>query len=103
MNEQERLLTVFCRGVRHPQVSGFEVLELLDIRSTLARWEGELSEEQRKKLEEADGVFLKNAGQFYENVAQVANLEEMRKRAIVPPSHWWWYLEKLGPAERAAL
>ena len=103
MNEPERLLTIFCRGVRHPQVIGFEVLELLDVRSTLARQEGALSEEQRQELEEADGVFLTHVGQFHENVAQVANLEEMRKRATVPPSHWWWYLEKLGSAERAAL
>ena len=103
MSEQERLLTVFCREVRHPQVSGFEVLELLDVRSMLARREGELTEGQRQELEEADGVFLKYAGQFYENVAQVANLEEMRKRVAVPPSHWWWYLEKLGSAQQVAL
>jgi hypothetical protein len=103
MNEPERLLTIFCRGVRHPQVSGFEVLELLDVRSTLAGEERELTEAQRKELEEADSAFLKNVEQFYENVIQVANLEEMRKRATVPPSHWWWYLEKLRPAEQAAL
>lgn len=103
MKEKERLLASFCRGVRHPKVSGFEVLELLDVRSALARGEGELSEEARKKLEEADGLFLKNARQFYENVAQVADLEEMRRRAAVSPSHWWWYLEKLGRAEQAAM
>lgn len=103
MNEQDRLLTEFCRGVHHPEVSGFEVLELLDVRSTLARREDALSEEQRKELEEADSVFLKNAGRFYETVVAVANLQEMRKQATVPPSHWWWYLEKLGAAERAAV
>ncbi len=103
MSEQERLLSIFCRGVHHPQVSGFEVLELLDVRSTVARHEEELTDTQRQELEEADGVFLKHAGHFYENVVQVAKLEDLRKRAAVPPSHWWWYLEKLGPAERAAL
>lgn len=102
MKEEQHLLTVFCQGVRHPQVNGFEVLELLDVRSALARGEGELSEEARKELEEADGLFLQHAGQFYEQVVQVANLEEMRKQAAVLPSHWWWYLEKLGLAERAA-
>jgi hypothetical protein len=76
-------------------VSGFEVLELLDVRSALARSEGELTATQRQELEEADGVFLKQAEQFYENVVQVANLEELRRRAAVLPSHWWWYLEKL--------
>jgi hypothetical protein len=103
MKEKERLLAIFCRSVRHPKVSGFEVLELLDVRSALARREGELSEEARKELEEADGLFLKNARQFYENVARVADLEEMRRRAAVSPSHWWWYLEKLVRTERAAV
>lgn len=103
MKEQERLLDSFCQGVCHPQVNGFEVLELLDVRSALAQQERKLSERARKKLEEADGLFLKNARQFYENITQVADLEEMRKRAAVSPSHWWWYLEKLVRAEQAAL
>ncbi|HJY83854.1 MAG TPA: hypothetical protein VKK81_22550 [Candidatus Binatia bacterium] len=103
MNDRENLLTVFCQSVHHPQMSGFEVLELLDIRSTLARWEENLSEEQRTRLEGADEVFLRHAGQLYESVTQVADLAEMRKRAAVPPSHWWWYLEKLRRAERVAL
>ena len=102
MKKQKHLLTVFCQGVRHPQVSGFEVLDLLDVRSALALGEGELSEEARKELEEADGLFLQHAGQFYEQVVQVANLTEMRKQATVLPSHWWWYLEKLVQAERVA-
>ena len=75
MNEQEHLLTVFCRGVQYPEVSGFEVLELLDVRSALAPWEGKLSDHARKQLEEADAVFLRQAGQFYTSIAQVASLE----------------------------
>jgi hypothetical protein len=93
MNEQEHLLTVFCQGVQYPEVSGFEVLELLDVRSALARWEGELSDHARKQLEEADATFLRQAGQFYISIAQVASLEAMRERASVSLSHWWWYLD----------
>jgi len=103
MKAKEHLLASFCRGVCHPKVSGFEVLELLDIRSVLARQEGELNKKARKKLEEADDLFLKNARRFYEAVAEVADLEEMRRRAAVSPSHWWWYLEKLARAEQAAV
>jgi hypothetical protein len=84
-------------------MSGFEVLELLDIRSALARHEEELNDQQRRTLEEADEVFLRHAAQFHESVMQIADLAEMRKRAMVPPSHWWWYLEKLTLPERAAL
>ncbi|MCE2486223.1 MAG: hypothetical protein J4F42_11965 [Desulfurellaceae bacterium] len=93
MNEQEHLLTVFCQGVRYPEVSGFEVLELLDVRSALAPWEGKLSDHDRKRLEEADAVFLRQTGRFYASVAQVASLAAMRKRASVSPLHWWWYLD----------
>ena len=103
MTTTDDLLAGFCQSVRCPQMSGFEVLELLDIRSALARQEGELSERQQKTLEEADETFLRHAPQFHEQVAQVADLQEMRKRAAVPPSHWWWYLEKLRLAERVAL
>ena len=103
MKKQEALLRSFCQGVLSPQVSGFEVLELLDVRSVLARREVELSEKGRKKLEEADTLFLKNARQFYQSISQVADLEEMRKKGAVSPSHWWWYLEKLVQTEQAAV
>jgi len=102
MKEQDRLLASFCSSVRHSQVSGFEVLELLDTRSTLSQQEKRLSEKARKQLEEADSLFLKHAHQFYAAVTQVADLEDMRRRAFVTPSHWWWYLEKLT-VERAAV
>ena len=95
MKEQDRLRASFCSGVRHPQVSGIEVLELLDTRSTLSQQEKHLSETSRKQLEESDSLFLKNAQQFYAAVAQVADVEDMRRQASVTPSHWWWYLEKL--------
>ena len=91
--EQEHLLTVFCRGVQYPEVSGFEILELLNVRSALAPWEGKLSDHARKRLEKADAAFLGQTSQFYASIAQVASLAAMRKRASVSPSHWWWYLD----------
>ncbi len=99
--DSERLLTSFCRGVAHPDVSGFEVLELLDVRSALAHQEGKLSEEAKRKLEKADSLFLAYARQFHATVAEIADVKEMRKKAAVPPSHWWWYLEKLGRVKAA--
>lgn len=99
--DKGRLLMNFCRGVAHPNVSGFEVLDLLDIRSALAYQEGELSEEAKRKLEKADDLFLAHAQQFYVTVTEIADLKAMRKKAAVPPSHWWWYLEKLGRVRAA--
>lgn len=36
MNELDRMLEHYVQAVRFPEVSGFEVLELLDVRSRLA-------------------------------------------------------------------
>jgi hypothetical protein len=51
-------------------------------------------------LEDADGVFLLQAPTFYESVAALGDLSDLRRRAAVPCSHWWWYGEKLGQCEQ---
>ena len=94
------LLKHFAKSVKYPEVSGFEILELLDVRSKIAERESELSPEERKELEVADEVFLRNAARFYSLICKVANLREMREKAEVPPSYWWWYLEKLAQVEK---
>lgn len=100
MKERGKLLKDYVLGVQHPEVSGFEVLELLDIRSQITELEAELTEEEKKRLEEADSVFLKNASGFYESLSQVVDLAEARQRVKASPSHWWWYLEKLVQVEK---
>lgn len=102
MRRTEQLLARFRHGVQHPEVSGFEVLELLDTRSALAPLEKELSEGERNELEAADALFLTHVQDWYTSVTQVADLKAMRRQAAVSPSHWWWYLEKLVQAVRAA-
>lgn len=100
--ERERLLRDYSIGVRYPEVSGFEVLELLDLRSRITGLEAELTEDEKRMLEEADSVFLNQASRFYKSLSQVANLAEMREQVGVTPSHWWWYLERLVQAEKVA-
>ena len=80
MTNTDDLLAGFCQSVQHPQMSGFEVLELLDIRSALARREEELNDLQRRTLEEADEVFLRHAAPFHESVMQIANLAEIARK-----------------------
>ena len=74
--EKGELLREWTEGVKHPGVSGFELLELMDIRSKLAQeeLEGSLTPKERRALEEADGLFLRNAREFYEQIARVADL-----------------------------
>jgi len=100
--KRERLLKSYTVGVHHPEVSGFEVLELLDTRSELAKVEADLTDVEREALERADALFLDNVGRFYESLLRVTTPLEARRRAGIPPSHWWWYLEKLARAEKVA-
>ncbi len=99
MREVQRLLEYYVKAVQFPEVSGFEVLELLDVRSRLATGESELDEAQRAQLEDADSVFLRYTPRLYESVIVLGDLAHLRRRAAVPCSHWWWYLEKLAQRE----
>ena len=96
MSEVHQLLEYYMQAVQFPEASGFEVLELLDVRSNLAARENELDLAQRAQLEEADSVFLHYTPTFFESVAALGDLQDLRRRAAAPCSHWWWYLEKLG-------
>ena len=102
MNDYSELLVDYEVGVSFSQVSGFEILELLDTRSRLALGESQLNAAEKEQLEKADEVFLAQAAEFYEQVAAVADIREMRRRAAVPISHWWWHLEKISRLEKAA-
>jgi len=101
MNDYPQLLADYEAGVGFPQVSGFEILELLDVRSRLALAESQLNAAEKEQLEKADEVFLAQAAEFYEQVAAVADIREMRRRAAIPISHWWWHLEKFSRLEKA--
>lgn len=101
MSDIGSLLEDYVDGVDFPEVSGFEVLELLDVRSRLAAREGELDEAQRRQLEDADAEFLRHAPVFYENVVVLGDLGDLRRRSGASCSHWWWYLEKLAQREPA--
>lgn len=103
MEEKQKLLRDYSIGVCHPEVSGFEVLELLALRSRIAELEAELTEDEKTRLEEADSLFLKDAIRFYESLSQIADLAKMREQVGVSPSHWWWYLEKLIRVEKVPL
>lgn len=96
MSKIELLLKQYTNGVQFPTVSGFEVLELLDVRSKIAQRETELNNVQKAQLEEADSVFMRHTVEFYESVSKLGDLIAMRQRANAPCSHWWWYLEKLA-------
>ncbi|MBM3238244.1 hypothetical protein FJZ31_18285 [Candidatus Poribacteria bacterium] len=91
---KSNLLKSYKVAVAYPDVSGFEVLELLDIRSKLAELENSLTINEKVTLEQADEILLDNMEAFYGKIQEIGYLPEFRKRAKVLPSHWWWYMDK---------
>lgn len=96
MSRHASLIEAYATSVRFPDVSGFEILELLRLRSRIAEFEQELTSDERASLEAADVTFLHNAPALYRHLSEVATLDTLRKEANVLPSHWWWYLDSLS-------
>jgi hypothetical protein len=95
MTDYKNWLDNYTVSVNFPGVSGFEILEMLQARSHLALIENDLSIDDRAKLESADATFMAHANEFYAGVSEIADLQELRTRERILPSHWWWHLEKL--------
>lgn len=82
------LLRHYVVDVEHPDVSGFEHLEMLQIRSQLAELEATLSPQERACLDAADRRLLQQAATFHAEPARITSLAEERARRQPPPSHW---------------
>ena len=91
----QALVDYFSETMNHPDVSGFELLELLDVRSKLASREPLFSDEDKARLEMLDRRFLQLADLWLTRISEIADLAEMRKRSHILPSHWWWYLDEI--------
>ncbi len=98
MTSTNDMITAFEVDVRFPDVSGMEHLDMLLTRSELARAEhdGQLNNEQRLRLAEADRILLEQVERFYGSIKQIADLESWRRQEDAPPEHWWWYLDVLA-------
>ncbi|MBI3923725.1 MAG: hypothetical protein HY318_20055 [Armatimonadetes bacterium] len=93
MMSYRELIGAYEVGVQFPDVSGMEHLDMLMTRSEIAANEPHLSDEERKRVSEADRALLQHAQEFCESIRSVADLASWRRDENVPPSHWWWYLD----------
>ena len=98
----KHLMDYISEAIDHPDVSGFELLELLDVRSRLASREPILDEASKTRLEDLDRQLLQMAESLLERISEVVDLKEMRRRSHNLPSHWWWYLDEITSAKRKA-
>jgi len=92
----QELIRYLSEATDYPEVSGFELLEVLDVRSRLAPREPLLSIDDRALLEKLDKRLLQMADVLLERISEVADLCEMRHRSHILPSHWWWYLDEIS-------
>jgi hypothetical protein len=88
-----RLLVHHSVDVQHPEVSGAEHLEMLQIRDRLAELESTLTSEEQDALAEADRVLVERATAFYQELLRFLDLAAYRREHGIPPARWWWYLD----------
>jgi len=100
--KSKHLMDYISKAIGHPDVSGFEALELLDVRSRMASREPLLDESEKAHLEDLDRRLLQMSESWLERISEVAGLAEMRRRSHILPSHWWWYLDEITSAKRKA-
>ena len=89
------LIEYLSEGINSPDVSGFELLELLDIRSRIASRELLLNEADKALLENLDRRFMRMADFLLSRISEVADLSAVRRRSHSLPSQWWWYLDEI--------
>lgn len=90
------LIEYLSKGIDSPDVSGFELIELLDIRSLIASREPLLNEADTSLLEDLDRRLMRMADFFYVRISEVADVSDARRRSHSLPSHWWWYLDEMA-------
>lgn len=98
--KSKEMMEYLSEAMDHPDVSGFELLELLDLRSKLASREPLFSDKDKNRLEKLDQRFMGMADLWLERISEVSDLTEMRQRAHILPSHWWWYLDEITKGKK---
>ncbi len=88
-----RLLVHYGVDVQHPEVSGAEHLEMLQIRDRLAELESTLTSKEQEALAEADRVLIERATAFYQELRRFLDLVTYRRKHVIPRTRWWWYFD----------
>jgi hypothetical protein len=84
MNQYLKSYTV---AVKHPDVSGFEHLDMLITRDKIATLEEQLTAEEKAKLATADQHLLNQANRFFAALSTITDLQQERQKRQPLPSH----------------
>ncbi len=90
----------YCAAVQHPDVSGAEHLELLQLRDQLVSVEPLLPPEEQEALGAADALLAAQASQMQRELQRFIDLAAYRREQDIPPERWWWYLDVLQHVPR---
>jgi hypothetical protein len=82
-------------AVQHPEVSGFEMLDMLMIRDRLEVQWNRLTLQEQNEVLASDRQLLSHADQFFAALSQVTSFDYERQHRQPGPEQWWWYLDVL--------
>ena len=90
------LLEYYRVDVEFPEVSGAELIEMLQTRDKLAKIEATLSQTEKEVLAQADYLLIRQAPLFHQSLSDFVDFVERRKAQDMPIEHWWWSLDVLA-------
>jgi hypothetical protein len=73
------------------ELSPFELVDMLDLRSRLHENYNKLDEFSRQQLKNYDKILLLNAKEMYKALSSVYDFDNDK-----PFDEWWWHLDKVA-------
>jgi hypothetical protein len=83
-------------AVQHPDVSGFELLDMLMARDKLFVHWSSLTPQQQAQTAAADQLLLGHATEVVAELSRITDLNHERQQRNPSPEQWWWYLDVLS-------
>ncbi|WP_047154575.1 hypothetical protein [Aneurinibacillus tyrosinisolvens] len=92
---QNKRIEIYGNYVNDFEVSPFESMYMLHIRSKVESEMNELTNDERKKLRNYDRQLMKNAKKMAEHIGEIYDWSISKE----PLTEWWWHLDKVGKEE----
>ena len=92
----QKYLQHYLIAVKHPELSGFEYLEMLMVRDEVETQVLFLDDTQKALLAKADQRLFTQAVKFNTALSQITTLSYEREQRQPSPEQWWWYLDVLA-------
>lgn len=90
MNHEEDI-RIYGEVINDTELSPFETIEVLHIRSELHEQYSNLSSEEKRTLFSYDLKLLENTDKMFKHIQKAYNFSKSTK----PIQEWWWHLDKI--------